>query len=482
MPATLPPKSPRRLIPLIIASALFMQQLDTSILGTALPAISRSLDIDPLHLNLAITSYLLSLAVFIPISGWMADKYGSNVIFRAAILVFTIGSMFCGLANTLPELVASRILQGIGGAMMVPVGRLVLLKTTPKAELISAMVWLTMPAMMGPVLGPLVGGAIVTYTSWRWIFLVNVPMGILGIVLATIFLVDHREDSVGPLDLRGFLLMGAALVGVVFGFELIGREIVSNATITALLVGGGACLFGYVAHARRTARPIIDLGLFKLPIFTKVTCGGILLRLTAGTTPFLLPLMFQIGFGFSPIAAGMLTLASTIGSFTIRTSATRLIRFFGFRMALIASTLISTATFVIYGLFQPGTPLYLILGVLLVSGFFRGLSMTSVSTLGYADVPPPMISNASTVASVAQQLSRSFGVGAAALILNLTLAWRGTSALGPDDFWPSFVLIGAISASSVLIFLRLPPQAGAELSGHKISARKTGGNMSGHAD
>ena len=471
LPAPPPTPTFRRIVPLIIASSLFMQNLDTSILGTALPAISHSLAVDPLHLNLAITSYLLSLAVFIPVSGWMADRFGSSLVFRAAILLFTIGSMFCGLADSLPELVAARILQGMGGAMMVPVGRLVLLKTTPKAELISAMFWMTMPSLVGPVLGPMIGGLIVTYTSWRWIFLVNIPVGILGMVLATRYIEDSREESVGPLDLRGFVLMGVAMVGLIFGFEMIGRHVLSNTGVVALLTAGAICLSIYVAHARRATRPIIDLGLFKLPIYASVTWGSLIARIINGATPFLLPLMFQVGFGFTPLKSGFLTFATSMGAIMMRRNAGVIYRRFGFRLVLSLTIGVCGLFFAGFGQFTPATPYVVILLALMASGFFRVLAMTSINTLAYADVPPAMMSGAATVASVVQQVSMSIGVGLSALVLNLTLQWRGTTELGPDDFWPAFAIIGLGSCLSLLFFIRLPAHAGNELSGHGAVAK-----------
>ena len=255
-----------RITALIVATAMFMQNLDSTMIATALPTMAETFGYDPGRMSVALTSYLLSLAVFIPASGWIADRYGARNVFRIAIVIFTIGSILCGQSGTLAELVGARILQGMGGAMMVPVGRLLLLRTAAKTELVSAMAWLTTPSLLGPVVGPPLGGFIVTYTSWRWIFLVNIPVGILGMVLATRYIEDSREESVGPLDLRGFLLMGVAMVGLIFGFEMIGRHVLSNTGVVALLTAGAICLSIYVAHARRATRPIIDLGLFKLPI------------------------------------------------------------------------------------------------------------------------------------------------------------------------------------------------------------------------
>src|SRR5216683_592744 len=312
----------RFLVPLIVACALFMENLDSTVIATALPQIAASLGEDPLRLNLAITAYLLSLAVFIPLSGWVADRYGARRVFRAAIVIFTVGSACCGLANSLPELVAARILhQGLGGAMMVPVGRLVMLRAVPKSELVRAMSYLTVPALVGPVLGPPLGGLIVTYSSWRWIFFINLPIGLLGIVLATLFIEDVRETAMWPLDVRGFLLAGLGLSGLMFGFETAGRGVLPGSLVAVLLAVGALALALYVLHARVIAAPIIDLRLLSIPTFAGAIIGGSIFRIGVGALPFLLPLMLQLGFGLSPFASGLLTFASAAGALTMKFTA-----------------------------------------------------------------------------------------------------------------------------------------------------------------
>ena len=457
----------RFLVPLIVACALFMENLDSTVIATALPQIAASLGEDPLRLNLAITSYLLSLAVFIPLSGWVADRYGARRVFRAAIVIFTLGSACCGLSNSLPELVAARILQGVGGAMMVPVGRLVMLRTVPKSELVRAMSYLTVPALVGPVLGPPLGGFIVTYSSWRWIFFINLPIGLLGIVLATLFIEDVREADMWPLDIRGFLLAALGLSGLMFGFETAGRGVLSPTLVAMLLAIGALGLALYALHARVSAAPIIDLRLLSIPTFAGAIIGGSIFRIGVGALPFLLPLMLQLGFGLSPFASGLLTFASAAGALTMKLTAAPIIRALGFRHVLIGNAVVSSLFLASYGLFSPATPHWLIIALLLSGGFFRSLQFTSINTLSFADVPPAMMSRATSFASMVQQLSMSIGVGTGALLLHVTLSLHGHSTLAAGDFTPAFAAVAAISLASIALFLPLSREAGAEVSGHR---------------
>ncbi len=466
----MPSPARRFIVPLIVACALFMENLDSTVIATALPAIAHSLGEDPLRLNLAITSYLLSLAVFIPLSGWVADRWGARSVFRAAIVVFTLGSAWCGLAHSLPELVAARIVQGMGGAMMVPVGRLVMLRSVPKSELVRAMSYLTVPALVGPVLGPPLGGFIVTYSSWRWIFFINLPIGFIGIALASLFIENVREPGAWPLDLRGFALAALGLAALMFGFETAGRGILPGGIVAALLVIGALATALYVLHARLRADPIIDLGLLRIPTFAAAVTGGSLFRIGIGALPFLLPLMLQLGFGLSPFASGLLTFASAAGALTMKMTALPIIRGLGFRPVLIGNAVISSLFVAGYSLFQPATPHWLIFIALLAGGFFRSLQFTSVNTLIFADVPPALMSRATSFQSMAQQLSVSIGVGTGALLLHLTLVVENRAALAAGDFAPAFLVVGLISLASILFFLPLSPQAGAEVSGHRSAA------------
>ncbi len=456
-------------VPLVVACALFMENLDSTVIATALPVIAQSLDENPLHLNLAITSYLLSLAIFIPISGWMADRFGARTVFRAAILVFMLGSIACGLANSLPELVAARILQGIGGSMMTPVGRLILLRSIPKAGLVQAMSYLTVPALIGPVIGPPLGGFIVTYADWRWIFFINIPIGIVGIIAVTLLIDNVREEAVPPLDLRGFVLIGLGLAGLIFGFETVGREIVPLNVTLGLLVGGALCSLLYVWHSLRARSPIIDLGLLRLPTFRAAVLGGLLFRMGLGALPFMLPLMLQIGFGLSALQSGLLTFASAAGALTMKMTAGPIIRAFGFRPVLIGNAVISGFFLMGYALFRPDTPHAVIFLALLAGGFFRSLQFTAINTLSYADVPSPRMSKATSFAAMMQQLSLSIGVAIGAMLLHLTLAARGGTAVQAQDFVPAFLTIGALCVASLVFFLPLARDAGAEVSGHRAA-------------
>src|SRR6266852_1943722 len=443
------------LVPLVVACAMFMQNLDSTVIATALPTIARSLDESPLRLNVAITCYLLSLAVFIPISGWTADRFGARRVFSAAIVVFTLGSIGCGCADSLPALVAARIVQGMGGALMVPVGRLVLLRTVEKSDLVRAMSYVSVPALVGPVMGPPLGGFIVTYASWRWIFFINIPIGILGIVLVNLLVGDLKETGRRPFDLSGFALTGVGLATLAFGFENVGRGALPATAVIALFVIGAACAFFYLRHASRVAYPIIDLALMKIPTYASATIGGFLFRMGLGALPFLLPLMLQVGFGLDPLSSRLLTFASAAGAMTMKVTAVHIIRTLGFRIVLVGDAVISAAFLFSYSLFRPDTPHLVIFLALLAGGFFRSLQMTSINTLSYADVPPAMLSRATSLTSMAQQLSQSIGVGTGALLLYIFIALRGEAQPTPLDFSLAFAAVGFIGMASVPFFLKI---------------------------
>jgi len=366
--------------------------------------------------------------------------------------------------------VLARIVQGMGGAMMVPVGRLVVLRSIPKAELVAAMAYLTVPALIGPVIGPPLGGFIVTYFSWRWIFWINIPIGLLGIALALRFVPNIREARDEALDGAGFGMVSLGLAGTMFGFENVGRGILSNDSVTALLVGGLAFLAAYGWHARRVDAPIIDVTLLRIRTFRASVLGGFLFRNAIGALPFLTPLMLQLGFGLTPFASGMITFSGAAGALFMKITAPAILRALGFRRVLLLNTVVCAVSIACYGLFRPSTPHAVIIGVLLVGGFFRSLQFTSLNTLAYADVEQPKMSRATTLASVGQQLSLSFGVGLGALLLHTTLAVRGRDALGAADFSPAYFTISAISLLSLLFFARLRDDAGAEISGNAAAA------------
>jgi EmrB/QacA subfamily drug resistance transporter len=468
------PGARQLLIMLIVSCAMFMQNLDSTIIATALPAIADSLGESPLRLNVAITCYLLSLAVFIPISGWTADRFGPRRVFSAAIVVFTIGSIGCGFAQSLPVLVVARIVQGLGGAMMVPVGRLILLRTVPKSDLVRAMSYVSVPALIGPVIGPPLGGFIVTYSSWRWIFFINIPIGVVGVLLVNLVVRNLSEQASRPFDLRGFVLTGVGLASLAFGFETIGRGTLPMPAVLGLLGGGALCLAVYVRHARRTEYPIIDLALMRIPTYAATTIGGFLFRMGMGALPFLMPLMLQVGFGMNALSSGLLTFASAAGAMTMKTTVTPIIRTFGFRPVMLTNTVICSAFLFSYSLFQPSTPHLIIFLTLLAGGFFRSLQMTSINTLSYADVPAAMLSRATSLTSMAQQLSQSVGVGTGALILYLLLASHDAAHLGPADFSFALAAVSVISLLSVPFFLRMAPDAGAEVSGRAMPDKAAG--------
>jgi EmrB/QacA subfamily drug resistance transporter len=453
-----------RLVPLIIAVALFMENMDATVIATSLPAIAADIGANPLALKLAVTSYLLSLAVFIPASGWTADRFGARTVFRAAIAIFVIGSIGCAFANSLSGFVAARIVQGMGGAMMTPVGRLVLVRSIDKHKLVDAMAWVTMPALIGPIIGPPVGGFITTYATWHWIFLINVPIGLIGIVLATRYIEDVRIEGLERFDLVGTLLAGAGIAGLAFGLSVVGLGLVPPGVVAALIAGGTVSLIAYTIHARRTAAPVLDFSLVRIPTFRANVVGGSLFRLGIGALSFLLPLMLQLGFDYTPLQSGLVTFTAAVGAFTMKTFAARIIRRFGFRRILIANALISSAFTAACAGFTPATPFWIMIVVLLVGGFFRSLQFTATNVIAYADVDPRRMSRATSLVSVAQQLSIAMGVAVGALCVELAVQWKGEAVIAAADFHPAFLVIGAIAASSALLFWTLPPDAGASMA------------------
>ncbi len=460
-----------RVIPLVVASALFMENTDGTVIATSLPAIAADLGEDPVILKLAFTTYLLALTVFIPISGWCADRFGARNVFRAAIAVFTLGSIACGLSTSLDGLIAARALQGIGGAMMVPVGRLIILRTVSKAEMVSALATLTIPALLGPLLGPPLGGFITTYFHWRWIFWINVPVGILGLVMATMYMPNIREEGVPPLDAIGFVLSGIGLSALVFGATVLGRDVLPAYGAPALIAIGLVLTALYVWHARRARNPILDLRLLDIPTYRSGTLGGSLFRIGVGAVPFLLPLMLQLGFKMTPFQSGSLTCAAALGALTMKFTATRILKNYGFRSVLVVNGLVSAATLGVQGLFTPESSHLLILAVLLAGGFFRSLQFTALNALSYSDVPPREMGTATSLYSVAQQLSLAAGIVVAASVLEFAQYLRGDLMLTVNDFAYAFFAVAIVSALSVFSHLRLAPDAGAEVSGRVARAK-----------
>lgn len=457
-----------RLIPIIVACPMFLQNLDTSVMATALPSIAHSLAVEPLHLNLAVVSYLLSLAVFLPLSGWLAERWGPRQVFCWAIGIFALGSALCGLATSLPQLVVFRVIQGLGGALMVPVGRLILLRSVPAADMVRAMVWFTVPPTIGRMVGPLFGGALVTWTSWRWIFLVNIPFGLLGAWAARRYVADLREPAPrAGFDGRGFVLLALGLSLSLGALETVGKGIVPPWVQWAAGALGLALLGAYVAHGRRAAEPLIDLSILRFSTFRAIIVGGMPLRIAIGASPFLLPLMLQLGFGLSPLQSGLLTVASAIGSLGTRVVMTRAIDRYGFRTLLVGASISGSIAYWGYGLFTPATPHPLIFVALMLGGLVNSMAMVSLGTLGFTEIPKPRMSHATAINSMAQQLAQALGVTLGAGLVALTAWWHdgSTTALQARDFSPAFFAIGLVTLIPLIWFLRLDPNEGSELRG-----------------
>ena len=459
----------RNTVPLIVATALFMANLDATVLSTSLPAIARDLALNPIHLKLALTTYLLALAVFIPASGWVADRYGPKRVFAAAMAVFALGSILCGFSGSLGALVAARVLQGIGGAMMMPVGRLIVWRSVPKAEIINAAAWLTIPALLGPVLGPLLGGFISTYFNWRWIFWINVPVAALGILLVKRFIPDIREAAPQSFDFKGFLLAGPGLSLFLTGATLLGLDLVPGRLVALCLAAGALLLALYVRHALTAPNPLIDFRLLNIPTFFSGVAGGFFFRTGIGATPFLLPLLFQNGFGMTPFQSGLLVFATGFGAMFMKTQAAAILRRWGYRRVLIANAFAAAAFTALPALFSAGTPALLITAIFFAGGLSRSLQFTALNTISFADVPEETLSRATSFASVVQELSGAVGVSVAALGLELMIASSGgatggESGLSPEIFPPVFVAVSILAALSAVVFaLKLNKDAGAAL-------------------
>ena len=455
-----------RVVAMIIACALFMEQMDATVLATALPTMARDFGVPAPSLSSALTAYLLALAIFIPASGRIADRFGAKSVFRLAIVIFMGGSILCGQATNLPFLILARFLQGMGGAMMIPIGRLVLLRSVAKQNMVSATSWLIMPALIGPIIGPPIGGFIVTYLDWRWIFYLNLPIGLLGLVLVTLFIDEIRGEKPARADALGFLLSGVSLGCLLFGFEMTSRsgELQSALVLIATGVAAGAA---YIRHARRREAPILDLTLMKVESFRLSVIGGSLTRITQGAQPFLLPLMLQLGFGMSAAVSGTITIAGAIGSLTMKSLAPRLLRRFGFRDSMIVAGLAGSAGYAICGLFRPGWPTPLIFLTLMASGFCMSFQFTAYNTIAYDEIPPERMSAATSFYATFQQLMLSLGVCVGALALHVGMLSGGHATPKLNDFTLAFLIVTAISASATIWNRRFDKDAGAELSGKR---------------
>jgi EmrB/QacA subfamily drug resistance transporter len=447
----------KRLLPWLIAVAFFMESLDTTILNTAVPTIAAALHVAPLSMKSVLASYTLSLAVFIPISGWMADRFGTRRVFASAIAIFTLGSFLCGITSNIHLLVACRILQGCGGSMMVPVGRLTLVRTFPRSELIRAMSFVAIPGLIGPMLGPIAGGLIVGYLHWRLIFFVNIPIGLVGLYMVYRHLPDYREPKTDPLDVAGLLLFGSGVALLSYVLEVFGEHTLSTRTILGLLALSIVLLAGYGFHATRAAHPMLRLALFRLRTFRAAVSGSFVTRLGIGGIPFLFPLLYQVGLGFTPIQSGLLTMPQAFAAMSLKLTTPRILARFGYRAVLISNTVFIGLLILVFGTIGKATPIWLVVAEVFSYGFFTSLQYTSMNTLVYAEVSPADESAASSIASTMQQMSMSFGVATASLVTAFFLPNRYLS--DPPQFihgiHRAFYVLGGMTLLSTLVFAGL---------------------------
>ncbi|MBL6454967.1 multidrug efflux MFS transporter [Belnapia sp. T6] len=459
-----------RLTAAIVASALFMQNLDSAAVTTALPSMAADMGVEPARLGAAITSYLVALTVFIPVSGWVADRFGAKRVFMVAIAVFTLASVLCGRATGVPEMIGARIIQGIGGAMMVPVARLLLLRQVRKEEMLSAMTWLTMPAMIGPISGPPLGGFLTDAFGWQSVFLINVPIGVLGLALVAWKIPDVPPGDPGPPDVVGLMLIGLALALFMFGLETVGRQVVPDGLPEAGLVLG--LMFGWAAirHCRQAARPALDLSLLQIRTFNQGTLAGSLFRIGAGATPFLVPMLLQVGFGKTASAAGLVSFATALGALAMKPLTRPILRRFGFRTVLIGTSVLAAAGVAVCALFTPSWPLSVIFLLLALGGLFRSLQFTALNTLSFADIPTTRLSAATSFSGTVQQLAPALGVVLATTSLEASKALGGHHLATVPDFAVAFVVAALVVLASCPFFLRLSPDAGEEVSGHHLVA------------
>lgn len=453
----------------IVASALFMQNLDSTVITTALPQMALSFHTTPVHLSIGITAYMLSLAVFIPVSGWVADRFGSRTVFSAAIAVFTLGSVLCGFCNGVVEFAFSRVFQGIGGAMMVPVGRLVLFRAVGKGGLVQALSLLTMPALIGPILGPPVGGFITTYASWRWIFFLNLPFGMVGAILVWLFIENYREEVSPSFDWVGFLATGVAISALVLDADLVVQPGASPALTIGLFgvsVASG-CFAGW--YMLRRPAPIVDLSLLRIPSFSTGVAAGALFRIAAGSVNYLMAILLQVDMGLSAFTSGMTTIAPALSSLTMKMAIPPTLRRWGFRRVLLGNGFISAGAIAICALVGLSTPIYVVFLILLVSGFFRSLQFTSLTTLSYADISENRTSAATSFASMMQQVMNGMGVALAAVLLHFSqyLRAEGSHPVTVADIRIVYLSMSLIALTACAFYARLAPDAGAEVSGHR---------------
>jgi EmrB/QacA subfamily drug resistance transporter len=461
--ATPPPISAKRLLPWLVAVAFFMESLDTTILNTAVPVVAKALGVTTLSMKSVLASYALSLAVFIPLSGWMADRFGTRRVFASAIGIFTLGSLLCGLTTNIHLLVACRIVQGFGGAMMVPVGRLTLVKTFSKSELIRAMSFVALPSLIGPMLGPLAGGLIVSYLHWRVIFFLNIPIGAIGLFLVYRHLPDYRQPNTPPLDILGMILFGSGIALLSYVLEIFGEHALGAAEIMGLLALSLVLIFGYGLHAEHTAFPLLNLSLFKIRTFAAAVGGSFFTRLGIGGAPFLLPLLYQVGLGMNPVQSGLLMIPQAVAAMCIKVVIVRLLQRFGYHAVLIANTVMLGVMLMLFATIGPGTPFWLIVVQAFCYGGLTSTQYSSMNTLVYADVPTTLASAASSIAGTFQQLSMSFGVAAAGLVtvFFIPAAARAEPTQMIHGLHRAFIALGAFTMLSAIVFSRLKADDGA---------------------
>ena len=457
----------KRYLPWLVATVLFMEQLDSTIVNTAVPSMALSLAVTPLSLKAVVTSYILSLAVGIPVSGWMADRFGTRKVFAVAVAIFTLASVLCGLAVNVPMLVAARIVQGIGAAMMTPVGRLAIVRTFAKSELLAAMNFVIIPALIGPLLGPTVGGVIVHWLSWREIFFVNVPVGLVALWLIRRHMPDYRSEVTRPLDIIGLVLFGSGTALLSWLLEVFGEHQLDSTSTSVLLLLAFALLSAYILHASRTPHPLLQLALFKIRTFRVSVGGGFLTRLGVGGLPFLLPLLYQLGMGLPAWQSGLLMMPAAAAAMGMKLIAPRLLKRYGYRRILVVNTVMIGVTISMFALVHAGTPLALIVLITLVQGFFSSLQFSSMNSMAYADIDSGNSSMASTIASSMQQLSMSFGLACASLIAGWYLGnLPQTDQLAVTDaLHRAFLTLGALTMLSSLSFWSLRADDGQSVSG-----------------
>lgn len=452
---------------LLVAGAFFMEFIDGTVIATALPDMAKSFGVQAVDLNIGISAYLITLAVLIPASGWIADRFGARKVFTLALAIFTLASVLCGLSESLEGFVAMRILQGVGGALMVPVGRLAVLRTTPKHQLITAIATLTWPALVAPIIGPPLGGFITSYANWRWIFFINVPLGILAIALALRFIPDIHDDERRPFDIAGFIATSVAMVSLVYAMELLGTRQPQGWLTAGLLALGTVTFLFALHHFRRATWPMIRLDAMSVPTFRVTMYGGSLFRASISAVPFLLPLLFQVGFGMNAFHAGSLVLAVFVGNLTIKPATTPLIRWLGFKRLLLINGALNVLALLACALITPQTPVWVILLVLYLGGVFRSIQFTGVSTLAFADVPASQMSYANTLFSTATQLAVGLGISLAAIGIRIgdeVSKWLTLGNIPGISFRLAFVAIAIICLVGMVDTLRLARDDGSAVS------------------